>query len=201
VYARAEYLAAVSGDLAARARWINEVAQPDAVISLHINASKWPDGELKLVEANNLHVLIFGCMTASEMESASQIRQFRRKLSNRSAGMEQVLGLALAESLSAATDLPAYTYSGLNAVEISGSEGYLWARNLMLLRSVECPSVLLEPYIANSEVGYRRLQSALKTRALGEGPEVEDILVEYADAVVAGVLKAYGTNTALPLDE
>jgi hypothetical protein len=55
----------------------------------------------------------------------------------------------------------------------------------------ECPTVLLEPYIVNSEAVYPRLQSALADWAAGNAPAKDDILVEYANAVVAGVLKCY----------
>lgn len=47
------------------------------------------------------------------------------------------------------------------------------------------------PYIVNSETIYPRLQSALANRAAGKAPAKDDILVEYEDAVVAGVLRAY----------
>ncbi len=70
--------------------------------------------------------------------------------------------------------------------------GYLWARNLLLLRLVECPVILLEPYVANSGQAYPRLQAAIKARAEGRDPEANDLLVEYADAVVQGVLSVYG---------
>ena len=41
---RAIRLAIVRGEIAERARLVNEVIQPDALISLHINAASWPDG-------------------------------------------------------------------------------------------------------------------------------------------------------------
>ena len=59
-----------------------------------------------------------------------------------------------------------------------------------LLRQVECPVVLLEPYVANSAAAYRRLQAAWSV-ARGVPPAEDDILVEYAAAVVAAVLQVY----------
>jgi len=63
---------------------------------------------------------------------------------------------------------------------------------LMLLRYVECPVVLLEPYIANSKEAYPRIQEALRNRALAKPLPDDDILIEYAQAVVRGVLAVYG---------
>jgi hypothetical protein len=65
----------------------------------------------------------------------------------------------------------------------------------MLLRYVECPVVLLEPYIANSQEAYPRIQEALRRRALGKSLPEDDILTEYAGAVVRGVLAAYGPES------
>jgi len=70
----------------------------------------------------------------------------------------------------------------------------LWARNLLLLRLVDCPTVLLEPYIANSKNSYARIQKALAARAVYAPLPEDDILIEYADAVVDGVLRVYGSE-------
>jgi hypothetical protein len=90
--------------------------------------------------------------------------------------------------------LPASTYEGRNAIRLDAGNTYLFARNLLLLRSVECPTVLLEPYVANSVPVYPRIQAALANRATGAPLTEDDILVEYADAVVAGVLGCYADD-------
>ena len=62
----------------------------------------------------------------------------------------------------------------------------------MLLRLVDCPTVLMEPYISNSQTSYARIQKALRAREYNEPIPVDDIfLIEYVDAVVTGVLSAY----------
>lgn len=213
---RAVRLSIISGDLAERARLVNEVIQPDALISLHINAAAWPapaasesesesesegEGEggepkLRLVETNNLHALIFGCMSAGELQSGRQQEQLTMKLTNESGAAERLLGGALAAALAEATQLPPATYQGTNAILLSSEDPYLYARNLLMLRVAECPTVLLEPYVANSVEAYARFQSALATRAAGLPLGEDDILLEYVDAVVAGVLACYGS--ALP---
>ena len=183
----------VVGDLAERARLVNEVIQPDAVISFHINAAPWPaseGGKLALVDRNDLHVLIFGCMSDDELASPGQRRQFAIKLENGSGPEEILLGRAMAQALKHATGLPSAKYERKNAI-VDPENPYLWFRNLMLLRSVECPVVLLEPYVANSKETYLRIQAALRARAEGRRLPEDDILVEYADAVVEGVRRAY----------
>lgn len=190
-------LSAVSGELIERARLVNEVIRPDALLSLHINAAPWPlddAGALKyeLVDSNHAHVLIFGCLSDAELSVPMQADQLLVKMHNGSGAIELDLGQALGEALGQATSLPPSLYDGKNAVRLDGFTPYLWARNLMLLRYVECPVVLLEPYIANSKQAYSRLQEAIRIRKEG-GPLPEgDILLEYADAVVRGLLDVYG---------
>ena len=196
--------ALVTEELTERARLVNHVIQPDALISMHMNAAAWPKHSTKtemskesvsyhreLVESNDLHVLIFGCMSLEELQSTDQQAQLAIKLNNGSGTVERSLGNALATALSKATHLPPATYQGNNATLLDPDQPYLYARNLLLLRMAECPTVLLEPYIANSMTDYARIQSALATRARRQVLAKDDILIEYADAVVAGILDHY----------
>ena len=203
VRVRAVHLSIVKGDLMERARLVNREVQPDALISLHINAAAWPteneseasdsgNAMLRLVDANNLHVLIFGCLSDDELLAENQLEQLAVKLTNGSGPAERLLGGALATALAEATDLPAASYRRNNAILLSSQQPYLFARNLLLLRMAECPTVLLEPYVANSVGAYGRLQSALANRATGRALAEDDILLQYADAVVAGVRACYG---------
>lgn len=194
---RATALAVVGGEIQARAERVNRVLKPDALLSLHINAAPWPateDGALRLVERNHSHVLIFGCVTSTELDSRSQRERLIEKLVNGSGTVEMELGRAFAGAQASEFQLEASRYDGRNAVRPEAGEGQLWARNLMLLRLVDCPTVLLEPFLANSEEGYAWLQEALAVRARGGAPGESDILVRYADAVVEGVLSVYGTG-------
>jgi N-acetylmuramoyl-L-alanine amidase len=198
---RMNYLYAVAGELAARARLVNEAIKPDALLSLHINAAPWPRDpagkvEYELVDSNHTHVLIFGCLSDAEISVPRQKAQLMVKMVNGSGPVERELGQALALSLGRETGLPPSNYSGKNAVRLEGQTPYLWARNLMLLRYVECPVVLLEPYIANSRQTYPRIQAALRQRESGATRAEDDILVEYSRAVVRGVLAAYGPGGA-----
>lgn len=190
----------VKGEIEARAALINEVIRPDAVLSLHINAAPWPapaasTGKRSLVKSNHGHVLIFGCVSGRELRAAGQEAQVRTKVLNGSGPIELELGAALGEALGRALHLPPSSYEGPNAYPMPQGSGYVWARNLLLLRRVECPVVLLEPFLANSVEGYGRLQAALGTRAAGEPLAEDDILQVYARAVVEGILQVYGPVT------
>jgi N-acetylmuramoyl-L-alanine amidase len=194
---RAIQMAIIEAELVERARLVNEVIQPDALISLHINAAPWPEGEaprLQLVDSNHVHVLIFGCLSDKELSSPRQQAPMLTKLTNGSGEEERLLGRALGAALAETTTLPPSKYWGTNAVLLDPDASTVWARNLLLLRMVECPTVLLEPHVANSKVAYARIQKALATRAEGAKPDSDDILVEYADAVVAGVLGRYRSD-------
>ncbi|MGB0412939.1 MAG: N-acetylmuramoyl-L-alanine amidase [Coraliomargarita sp.] len=187
----------VSGELAARARLINVEIQPDIVLSLHINAVPWKEseeGERLLSDQHHLHLLIFGAVSPREAEADSQSEQLLLKVANGSGDEELELGIALASSLSAATELPPAVYRSDNVVLCDPEYPYVWARNLYILRAVQCPIVMLEPYVANSKVGYKRIQTALVTRANQGLLTDDDILIEYADAVVAGILSRYATE-------
>jgi N-acetylmuramoyl-L-alanine amidase len=189
---RARRLAFVIGELAERARQINTSVRPDALISLHINAAPWPRPEApSLVASDHAHVLIFGCVTPDEIKRPAQKARLWTKMRNGSGAIEIALGAALGRALALATDLPASEYEGRNAVRIDPSIPQVWARNLMLLRLVDGPTVLLEPYIANSMTTYPRLQAAIDNRRHHRPLGDEDILIEYADAVVAGLLEVY----------
>ena len=196
---RAVKMAIVSGELVERARLVNEIIRPDALISLHINAAPWPEGgRRQLVDSDHAHVLVFGCLSADELASSPQQAQLIKKLSNGSGPIEAVLGAALGQALIEATGLPASDYEGGNAIRIDPRVPSLWARNLMLLRLVDCPVVLLEPYIANSHNTYARLQQALSARASQWPLPEDDILIEYAEAVVDGILRVYACKDTAP---
>ncbi|MFP4674240.1 MAG: N-acetylmuramoyl-L-alanine amidase [Opitutales bacterium] len=185
--------AILTEELQERARRINEVIRPDVAISLHINAVPWPaEGERRLSDSNHAHVLIFGCLTESELEKKAHRQALGIKLANGSGPPELELGAAVARELARATGLPPTVYGGKNAVLPKPEMPYLWARNLLLLREVRCPILFTEPYVANGKTAYARLQAALAARNTGKSPPEDDILVEYAEAVAAGILTVYG---------
>lgn len=186
------YQAVVPGELRERARLVNEEIRPDAVLSIHMNAAPWPEGERRLVESNHVHVLIFGAVGREELRSGNQAEELVVKLRNGSGPEELRLAGELARALAEKTGLPPSEYEGRNAVRPDEEHPYVWARNLLLLRKVRCPVVLLEAHVANSREVYPRLQEALAVRAEGRKPGPGDILREYAEGIVSGVRAAYG---------
>ena len=191
---RAIRKAFITGELIERARLVNESIRPDALISLHINAAPWPGPGQQLVDSDHAHALIFGSLMAAELSVPDQRTRLIVKMTNGSGSIEVVLGNAMGQALAEATGLPASEYSGDNAVRLQGGTAYLWARNLLLLRLVDCPAVMLEPYIANSKTSYPRIQRALHARVHHQPLLKDDLLIEYAAAVVDGVVRTYSGN-------
>ena len=166
-----------------RAEIINQSIQPDLVICLHFNAAPWPDSEKQqLVERDDHHMLVNGCYMGGELAYDDQRFEMIWRLVNRWSEPEQRLAECLSRAFSKATGLPTFSYKGPNALKIGDVPG-VWARNLLANRSYFCPVVFLEPYVANSQSSYPRIQKWLENGA-GEDPS---IITEYADAVMLGL--------------
>ena len=75
-------------------------------------------------------------------------------------------------------------------MKIGDVEG-VWARNLLANRIYEAPVIFLEPYIANSEAVYQRIQMGDFDGQKKIGNQMKTSLIrEYAEAVVLGLEKA-----------
>jgi hypothetical protein len=75
-------------------------------------------------------------------------------------------------------------------LKIGEVEG-VWARNLLANRIYEAPVVFLEPYIANSEVVYQRIQlGEYSGTKIINGELRSNLILEYAESVVYGLEKA-----------
>jgi len=173
-------------EIHARARLINEIIEPDLTLALHINAAEWPDGNEKtLVQEDHFHVLINGAYMDAELALDDIRYGMLRKILSRELEWELPLAESMASAFAERTDLPPYSYSGKNAGTIKGNP-YLWTRNLLANRLYECPVIYLEPYVANSESTYRRIQAYLEARS--KGVELQDSIIdEYVDSVMAGL--------------
>jgi hypothetical protein len=166
-----------------RARLVNQSIQPDLVICLHFNAAPWPDPEKQqLVERDDHHMLVNGCYMGGELAYDDQRFEMIWRLVNRWSKPEQRLAECLSHAFSKATALPTFSYKGPNALKIGDVPG-VWARNLLANRLYFCPVVFLEPYVANSQSSYPRIQKWLEK---GAG-EDSSIITEYADAVMLGL--------------
>ncbi len=168
-------------EIRARAEVINDEIRPDLVLALHINAEAWPEGDTKvLVSDSHFHVLLNGAYMESELALDDLRFALLRKLFSRELEVERLWAEPVVEAFVEVTELPPYTYNGTNAIAI-GESGYLYGRNLLANRLYECPVLFLEPFVANSETDYARIQATLR----GEGGLLDD----YVRSVVEGLVR------------
>ncbi len=189
VQAEAEKLFYRVAEIRERARLVNTKMRPDLVVCLHFNAAEWSDPTAPVFTAiNDLHVLVHGCYSATELRYDDQRLEMLVKLLHRTHAAELAAAQPVAEALANATGLPPFLYATGNAVRVSTSD-FLWARNLLANRLYECPVVFLEPYRMNSEEGYARMQAGdyEGAREIAGKPR-QSIFREYASGVVAGLV-------------
>lgn len=175
-------------EIRTRALLGNEIVQPDLVLALHFNADAWPDEEEQtLVEKSHFHLLVNGAYLDSELALNDVRFALSRKIFSRDWEMEKALAVPLIEAFQEATGLPPFIYSGKNAVPLLENP-YLYGRNLMANRLYEAPVLFLEPYVANSEADFARIQEYLEAEKTGE-PLESSIVEEYVEAVLSGIGK------------
>ena len=166
-------------------------SQPDLVLCIHLNAAPWPDPDNKsLVDRNDYHVLVNGCYMGGEIAYDNQRFEMIWRLVNRWADKERLIAEHMSQAFSKETGLPAFVYKGPNALKVGEVEG-VWARNLLANRIYEAPVIFLEPYIANSEEVYQRIQGVDSDHHdTNEGQGRKSLIKEYVDAVVLGLVQA-----------
>ena len=165
--------------------------QPDLVLCIHLNAAPWPDPDNKsLVDRNDYHVLVNGCYMGGEIAYDNQRFEMIWRLLHRWEGTEKLIAEHMSQAFSQETGLPAFAYKGPNALKVGKVEG-VWARNLLANRIYEAPVIFLEPYIANSEEVYQRIQGVGSDHHdTNQGQSRKSIVQEYVDAVVLGLEQA-----------
>ena len=166
-------------------------SQPDLVLCIHLNAAPWPEPDNKsLVTRNDYHVLVNGCYMGGEVAYDNQRFEMIWRVVNRWAGKERLIAEHMSQAFAQETGLPAFAYKGPNALKIGEVEG-VWARNLLANRIYEAPVVFLEPYIANSEEVYQRIQMVDSVdEDINKNQKGRSIVKEYVDAVLLGLEKA-----------
>jgi hypothetical protein len=182
-------------EIEARARKVNDVLRPDIVLCLHLDAVDWPDPKKPtLVPQQHFHILVNGAYSAAELSSDEQRLDMVERIASGAATEELAAAQSMAEGAAPVFDLPAFGYAGANATALGGN-GYVWGRNLLANRLYQCPVVFFEPYVMNSVEGYERIQAGeySGTRVFN-GQERKNIFEEYADAVVAGLIKYYSAR-------
>ena len=176
-----------------RAVLVNTKLHPDLVLCLHFNAEGWGDPKNPiLIDHNHLHLLVNGSYLAQELELDDARFEMIRRLLSRAFDEELPLADTVAASMSRATGLPPYQYPTDQYVTRVGTSGYVYARNLLADRLYRCPVVYCEPYVMNSQEGFERIQAGEYegTRPF-HGVERKNIIREYADGVVEGLVEYY----------
>jgi len=182
-------------EIRARAQKVNESLKPDLVICLHLNAAPWPDPEKKgLVDRNDYHVLVNGCYMGGELAYDDQRFEMLYRLLSGWTVIEQAVAEEISREFGELPNFPAFAYKGPNAVKVGKLPG-VWARNLLANRIFKCPVVFLEPYIANSEFEYNRIQLGDYPGTRGiEGHQRMAIIEEYAQTVFKAIIRYTGTK-------
>ncbi|MEM7014096.1 MAG: hypothetical protein AAF585_21765, partial [Verrucomicrobiota bacterium] len=155
----AQRLFYLSSEIRARAKRLNEEFRPDLALCLHVNAEAWGDpADPDFVDRNHFHILTNGCYSAGEIQKDDQRYELLRRLLQRTHSEELAVSSTVAEHMSAAIALPAFTYKGSNA-KLVGENPYVWSRNLLATRVFECPVVFFEPYVMNNQIVHDRVQA------------------------------------------
>ena len=177
-------------EIMARSELIKKI-KPDLILCIHLNAAPWSDPEQKsLVTRNDYHVLVNGCFMGGEMAYDNQRFEMVWRLVNRWEDTERLIAECMSRAFAQKTGLPAFAYKGPNALKIGEVEG-VWARNLLANRVYEAPVVFLEPYIANSEAVYQRIQMGnYEGYKHINGQKRQSLVREYVDAVLLGLERA-----------
>ena len=194
VKAESERLFYRTGEIHARVRKVNRSIRPDLVLALHFNADEWGDpANPSLVDANHLHLLVSGCYSQRELSYEDQRYDLMSKLLNRSFDEEVGVSRAVASSMARRTGLPPYTYTSDTA--LNAGSPYVWSRNLLANRLLECPVIYLEPYVMNNRDVHERVQQGdYEGRRIINGVPRESIYREYARGVADGLLSHYRGN-------
>ena len=175
-----------------RGRLVNERIRPDLVLCLHFNAEAWGnEARPSFVKDNHLHFLVSGAFSGEELAYEDQRFGMLFKLLSRSFEEELAVTKEVARSMAEATGLPPFEYKSSKAINIGGGP-YIWARNLLANRIMECPVIFAEPYVMNNATVFARIQagdySGLKMVA---GKERPSIYREYAQSIANGLVAYY----------
>jgi hypothetical protein len=176
-----------------RAALVNFKLHPDLVLCLHFNAEGWGDpNNPMLTDINHLHLLVNGSYLQQELEFDDERFEMIRRLLSRAYDEELPLADAIAGTMARETQLPAYQYPTTNSTTKVGTNGYVYARNLLATRLYRCPVVYCEPYVMNSKDAFARIQAGDYEGTHNiNGTQRKSIFREYADSVADGLVEYY----------
>ncbi|WP_309385756.1 hypothetical protein [Cerasicoccus frondis] len=169
-------------EIKARAELVNDQFQPDIALCLHVDGTTPPKGK-DLADQGYAHYLVNGAYSANELSYDDQRLQMLERMLSGAWREERGLAGAMSASFGEVYPQPPYAYSGSNAVRIN-EDPYIWARNLMANRLYQCPTVFLEPCVANEVGFYTQFAS-----------EPDSLIALYADCVRQAILQYYTPQT------
>src|SRR4030095_5044018 len=182
-----------------RAALVNAKLHPDLVLCLHFNAEGGGDpNNPVLIDANHLHLLVNGSYLQDELELDDERFEMIRRLLSRAYDEELPLADTVASSMAKATGLPAFQYPTTLTTTKVGTNGYVYARNLLATRLYRFPVVYCEPYVMNSKDGFARIEAGdyEGTKEIN-GLQRKSIFREYADSVADGLAEYYRNTRGL----
>jgi N-acetylmuramoyl-L-alanine amidase len=182
-----------------RAVLVNNKLHPDLVVCLHFNAEGWGDpSNPTLIDTNHLHMLVNGSYLQDELELDDERFEMIRRLLSRAYDEELPIADTVASSMAKATGLPAFQYPTTLTTTKVGTNGYVYARNLLATRLYRCPVVYCEPYVMNSKDGFARIEAGdyEGTKEIN-GLQRKSIFREYADSVADGLAEYYRNTRGL----
>jgi hypothetical protein len=187
---RANILFYRSAEIYARGKKVERLA-PDLTLCIHYNAESWgnPDNP-QLVARSRLVAFVCGAFAESELYYDDQKFNLLCKLLANTAPLERRGAECIQQEMLNRFKMSAEEYPGWNMVRKIGPVPGVFARNLLASRIYPGPVVFVEGPFMNARDAYSRLIAGdyEGTRQI-DGVEQISIYREYADAVVAGLLK------------
>jgi N-acetylmuramoyl-L-alanine amidase len=195
LHLRANFLFVRKYEFMARAAKIRAF-HPDLTVVLYINAtpsSEWS----RLIGVDQNIFFIHGSYTKEEAQDPTQQIRLVYKILDRVTPIEYEVATAIAQSFTQTTGIKPVPYMDSTTTRaIDPTNPYVVARNLGANRYYDGPVVTTEPYFMNNRTIARRLLAGdYDGLRVIDGKPVGSIFREYADCVIAGLLKAYtGSN-------
>ncbi len=177
----------------ARAEKTRRLFRPDITIVLQFNATP-ASSRAALTSRNRNIFFISGAYTANEL--ARDPRQRLRllgKLFQNVTPTEKLAAVSIANQFRRTTSYPPVLYGNGPITRSIPESPYVVARNLAFNREHDGPVVVTEPYFMNEPVTLQRLLAGdyLGAMIISGWPMVS-IYQEYAEAVAAGLVDAFG---------
>ncbi len=189
----AEVLLTKNLEAKARGEKTRLAIKPDITIILQFDATA-ARHKADFPKINRNILFISGAYTAKEITSDPQQRlRLLTKLLENVTPTETKIAKAISDNLVEATGFPPVHYGDSWSTRAIPGNSYVVARNLLLNREHDGPTVVTEPYFMNQEETLLRLLAGDYDglKLIAGKPQIS-IYREYANAVADGLVEAYG---------